>query len=67
MAKLADRNPASAPGDWYIDSRCIDCGASRDVAPGLIVRRQGKSVFARQPAGQEDEMRRRLQALVERM
>src|SRR2546430_1803740 len=56
MAKLADRNPASAPGDWYIDRRCIDCGASRDVAPGLIVRRQGKSVFARQPAGRDEEI-----------
>jgi glyoxylase-like metal-dependent hydrolase (beta-lactamase superfamily II) len=56
MAKLAERNPASAPGDWYIDSRCIDCGASRDVAPGLIIRRQGKSVFARQPAGEDEEI-----------
>jgi glyoxylase-like metal-dependent hydrolase (beta-lactamase superfamily II) len=56
MAKLVDRNPASAPGDWYIDRRCIDCGASRDVAPGLIVRREGKSVFARQPVGNEEEI-----------
>ena len=56
MAKPADRNPASAPGDWYIDIRCIDCGASRDVAPGLIVRRHGKSVFARQPAGNAEEI-----------
>jgi glyoxylase-like metal-dependent hydrolase (beta-lactamase superfamily II) len=55
MPKLADRNPASAPGDWYIDARCIDCGASREVAPGLIVHRRGKSVFARQPAGEEEE------------
>jgi glyoxylase-like metal-dependent hydrolase (beta-lactamase superfamily II) len=55
MPKLADRNPASAPGDWYIDSRCIDCGASREVAPGLIVHRRGKSVFARQPAGEDEE------------
>lgn len=55
MSKLADRNPASAPGDWYIDARCIDCGASREVAPGLIVHRRGKSVFARQPAGEEEE------------
>jgi glyoxylase-like metal-dependent hydrolase (beta-lactamase superfamily II) len=54
MPKLADRNPASAPGDWYIDRRCIDCGASRDVAPGLIVHRRGKSVFARQPADEEE-------------
>lgn len=54
MAKLADRNPASAPGEWYIDRRCIDCGASREVAPGLVVHRRGKSVFARQPANDEE-------------
>src|SRR6266704_2892055 len=50
MAKLSERNPASAPGDWYIDRR-----ASREVAPGLIVHRKGKSVFARQPAGEDEE------------
>ena len=55
MAKLSERNPASAPGDWYIDNRCIDCGASREVAPGLVVLRKGKSVFARQPASEEEE------------
>jgi glyoxylase-like metal-dependent hydrolase (beta-lactamase superfamily II)/ferredoxin len=55
MAKLSQRNPASAPGDWYIDNRCIDCGASREVAPDLVVLRKGKSVFARQPANEEEE------------
>ncbi len=55
MAKLSERNPGSAPGDWYIDRRCIDCGASRELAPGLIVHRRGKSVFARQPANEEEE------------
>jgi glyoxylase-like metal-dependent hydrolase (beta-lactamase superfamily II) len=43
------RNPDSAAGDWYVDTDCIDCGASRHVAPGLVVWRNGKSVFARQP------------------
>ena len=38
MAKLTDRNPDSAPGNWYVDRQCIDCGASRTVAPGLVVR-----------------------------
>ena len=56
MPKLVDRNPASAPGDWYIDHHCIDCTASREVAPGLIIHRQGKSVFARQPANAEEEL-----------
>jgi len=55
MARSADRNPASAPGDWYIDTHCIDCAASREVAPGLIVHRHGKSVFARQPETEAEE------------
>jgi glyoxylase-like metal-dependent hydrolase (beta-lactamase superfamily II) len=50
------RNPDSAPGDWYIDTACIDCGASRHVAPGLIVERGDKSVFARQPATPEEHI-----------
>jgi glyoxylase-like metal-dependent hydrolase (beta-lactamase superfamily II) len=55
MPILKHRNPASAPGDWYIDTECIDCAASRIVAPGLIVRRGDLSVFGRQPEGEEDE------------
>jgi glyoxylase-like metal-dependent hydrolase (beta-lactamase superfamily II) len=50
------RNPDSAPGDWYIDTACIDCGAACHVAPGLIVERNGKSVFARQPETPEDRL-----------
>ena len=50
------RNSASAPGDWYVDNACIDCGASRHVAPNLIVERNGKSVFARQPTTPEERL-----------
>jgi glyoxylase-like metal-dependent hydrolase (beta-lactamase superfamily II) len=50
------RNPDSAPGDWYIDTACIDCGAACHVAPGLIVEHHGKSVFARQPETEEDRV-----------
>ena len=49
-------HPQNAPGDWYIDTRCIDCSAARTVAPGLIVERDGQSVFARQPST-PDELR----------
>jgi glyoxylase-like metal-dependent hydrolase (beta-lactamase superfamily II) len=56
MAKLTDRNPDSAPGNWYVDRQCIDCGASRTVAPGLVVRRGELSVFARQPADAGEEL-----------
>jgi glyoxylase-like metal-dependent hydrolase (beta-lactamase superfamily II) len=50
------RNPHSAPGDWYVDTACIDWGASRHVAPGLIVEREEKSVFARQPGTPAEEI-----------
>ena len=50
------RNPNSAPGGWFIDTACIDCGASRHVAPQLVVERNGKSVFARQPTTAEDRL-----------
>jgi glyoxylase-like metal-dependent hydrolase (beta-lactamase superfamily II) len=46
---MPKRHPENASGDWYVDDACIDCGAARDVAPGLIVSRRGQSVFARQP------------------
>jgi glyoxylase-like metal-dependent hydrolase (beta-lactamase superfamily II) len=52
----ATRNPDSAPGNWYVDTACIDCGASRHVAPGLIVERNEKSVFARQPVSADEQL-----------
>ena len=52
MARLSDRHPAGPPGDWFVDDRCIDCDAARQVAPGLIARNPGDgvSVFLRQPS-----------------
>jgi glyoxylase-like metal-dependent hydrolase (beta-lactamase superfamily II) len=50
------RNPNSVPGEWFIDTACINCGASRHVAPGLIVERNGKSVFVRQPVTPEEQV-----------
>jgi len=48
------RHPLNAAGDWYVDDRCIDCGAARTVAPGLIIEAGGQSVFARQPQTADD-------------
>lgn len=52
MARRDERHPATVEGDWFVDSRCIDCDASRHVAPGLIARNpsDGNSVFVRQPS-----------------
>lgn len=51
---MRSRHPQNAPGDWYVDRTCTNCGASRTVAPGLIVERDGQSVFARQPQSDEE-------------
>jgi len=54
MDRDAERNPDSAQGNWFVDKRCIDCGAARHVAPGLIVSRGEYSVFGRQPSTPEE-------------
>jgi glyoxylase-like metal-dependent hydrolase (beta-lactamase superfamily II) len=51
---MAKRHALNAPGDWYVDTRCIDCGAARTVAPGSIVEGAGQSVFAGQPASADE-------------
>ena len=51
-----ERHVLNAPGEWYVDTDCIDCSAARTVAPGLIVEGGGQSVFARQPETEEELM-----------
>src|SRR5579872_300023 len=51
MARVDLRNPANAEGDWFVDTRCIDCGTCRDVAPAMFTAAGGWSVVARQPSG----------------
>ena len=51
---MAKRHESNAPGDWFVDTACIDCAAAREVAPGLIVARGGQSVFAREPETDEE-------------
>jgi glyoxylase-like metal-dependent hydrolase (beta-lactamase superfamily II) len=51
---MVKAHPANAAGNWYIDTRCTDCSAARTVAPGLIVERDGQSVFAHQPQTPEE-------------
>lgn len=55
MARRSERHPEGAIGEWFIDRRCIQCGASSSVAPGLVVpASDGKSVFDHQPLGPEE-------------
>lgn len=65
MARLDDRLPENAPGDWFVDSTCIDCDTCRWIAPEVFGREddRGQSIVLRQPAAAE-ERRRAAMALV---
>jgi glyoxylase-like metal-dependent hydrolase (beta-lactamase superfamily II)/ferredoxin len=49
MARLDLRHPDNAPGEWYVDERCIDCGTCRDLAPHLFGATREQSIVVRQP------------------
>ena len=54
MARVDLRNPANAVGDWFVDTRCIDCGTCREIAPELFGEEVGASVVRRQPGSADD-------------
>ncbi|GAA2478593.1 MBL fold metallo-hydrolase [Streptomyces thermolineatus] len=41
--------------DWYVDDRCTNCDAARQLAPGLIGEAGGRSVVLRQPRDGAEE------------
>jgi glyoxylase-like metal-dependent hydrolase (beta-lactamase superfamily II)/ferredoxin len=43
--------PGNVAGEWFVDTRCIDCDACRQLAPEVFVRRGGQSVVGAQPCG----------------
>ena len=53
MARIDLRHPANAQGDWFVDTRCIDCGTCRDIAPHLFGAVAGGSVVVRPPSDGE--------------
>ncbi|MFV0315337.1 MAG: MBL fold metallo-hydrolase [Microthrixaceae bacterium] len=56
MARLDQTHPLDAPGEWFVDTRCIACGAATDWAPGLIDEDDsGLSYVARQPSTPDEE------------
>jgi glyoxylase-like metal-dependent hydrolase (beta-lactamase superfamily II)/ferredoxin len=65
MARAAARLDENAPGPFFVDDSCIDCGACRQIAPDAFGRsaRHGQSFVRAQPAGAEGEARA-LMALV---
>jgi glyoxylase-like metal-dependent hydrolase (beta-lactamase superfamily II)/ferredoxin len=58
MARAAQRLSENAPGPFFVDSTCIDCGACRVIAPRHFRRgASGLSVVHRQPQREEDRTR----------
>ena len=63
MANPALRLPENIPGDFFVDSTCIDCDACRQIAPETFTDAGDASIVYRQPLG-ERETKRALMALV---
>lgn len=62
MARLTDRLPKNADGDFYVDASCIDCAVCRTVAPSSFVRDEAAqtSIVARQPHGDAEIVRAKM-------
>jgi len=63
MASLALRLPNNAPGDFFVDSTCIDCDACRQIAPETFADDGDYSIVYQQPRNKH-ETKRALMALV---
>jgi glyoxylase-like metal-dependent hydrolase (beta-lactamase superfamily II)/ferredoxin len=58
MAKLEDRLPENAPGDFFVDATCIDCDTCRQIAPSVFDELpRGLSFVKAQPASDADRLR----------
>lgn len=63
MADLRKRLEANAPGEFFVDSSCIDCDLCRQIAPAVFRAEGDNSIVHHQP-GSEAEVRRAEMALV---
>jgi glyoxylase-like metal-dependent hydrolase (beta-lactamase superfamily II)/ferredoxin len=63
MANIALRLPENSPGDFFVDSSCIDCDACRQIAPSIFTDDGDFSIVHHQPES-EAETRQALMALV---
>jgi glyoxylase-like metal-dependent hydrolase (beta-lactamase superfamily II)/ferredoxin len=63
MANIRQRLEENSPGDFYVDSTCIDCDACRQIAPTVFRDHGDQSSVFHQPES-EEETRRALMSLV---
>jgi glyoxylase-like metal-dependent hydrolase (beta-lactamase superfamily II)/ferredoxin len=57
MAQISKKLNGNAPGEFYVDSSCIDCDLCRQIAPETFREDQDASVVRRQPATPEETLR----------
>ena len=63
MANPKKRVPENVPGDFFVDSTCIDCDACRQIAPSVFGEAAQTSFVKAQP-GSSTDRRQALQALL---
>jgi glyoxylase-like metal-dependent hydrolase (beta-lactamase superfamily II)/ferredoxin len=63
MANPKKRVPDNVPGDFFVDSTCIDCDACRQIAPAVFGEAVATSFVKAQPVS-SDERRQALRALL---
>jgi glyoxylase-like metal-dependent hydrolase (beta-lactamase superfamily II)/ferredoxin len=63
MANLKKRVSENAPGDFFVDSTCINCDACRQIAPKVFGEAADTSFVRWQPSSTDDR-RKALQALL---
>ena len=54
MANFAKQVPENIPGDFFVDSTCIDCDACRQIAPAVFSQAAETSYVSQQPATAAD-------------
>jgi ferredoxin len=63
MANPRKRVQENVPGDFFVDSTCIDCDACRQIAPSVFGEAADTSFVKAQPVS-TDERRRAIRALL---
>jgi glyoxylase-like metal-dependent hydrolase (beta-lactamase superfamily II)/ferredoxin len=57
MARVSERLPDNADGEFYVDRSCIDCDTCTRIAPGLFAAASDHSFVARQPRDDGERLR----------
>ena len=63
MANPSQRLATNTPGDFFVDSTCIDCDQCREISPSVFGDGDGHASVRRQPES-PDDLRSALRALV---